>query len=722
MSSLMINDDKLYFNWDKKHKFSYYESTRIKFDQLFNILHNCSPTELALTRPDIVTSAGLNTIYKNFIHGLMGCSLDCFDARTSLVPTNTNKKWWWDDSLQEAKVRSLKLFNLWVSEGSIPNSQSFLNFRNAKNAFKNLVRSKKNKSKSSLSNTLFNYLKNSRGHKFWHLWRTAFKSHGDSRKFKFEGAKNESDVANLLAYAHQTNCSPNSESINIQFKNDYLAKKYSYRSAERFFPVTVSVEMVEKAIFKIKENSAPGHDNIYIEHLRFAHPSVISILKDLFNLFLFLGEVPSDFYKGLVTPIPKFKSHKVNVNAEDFRGITLNVICSKVFEHCLLPHLDCLLTSERQFGFKKGLSCNHIFNLIRNTINHFSSKGNTVNLGFIDVRKAFDKVNIWGMLLNLQKNRVNPMIIEILENWLLNGNARIKWDNYLSDTVPLAAGVRQGGILSPILFSSYINSVLLSLENSKRGCFIGGQCVNSFLYADDLILLTISVTDLQLLVNICNDNFKSLDLQINATKSSCLRIGNRFLGGCSPIRLNENELCWVNEAKYLGISLKAGRTFLCNWHAARRKFYGTLNSILSALGNNPPINVVISLFQSFCVPVLTYGLASFPLSNSELRSLAFVYNSIFHKIFKSNDTEVIEQCQYFCHVLPFWAYYDFIRFSFLAKCVRSGVSHNYYRLSHEDIQETDRLCTKYCISVLDSVPVLKFKFWKFVDGQGCYAN
>jgi len=647
----------------------------------------------------------------------MGCAMDSFEWKISTSATKLNKKWWFDADLREAKFNSIHFFKIWVSEGSIPNSQAFTNYTNAKNVFKKLVRSKKVKSKCSLSNNLFNSLKNSRGQKFWHIWRSVFKSKSTHPKFKFDGTNNDSDIANLLANAHQTNCSPNSETLNQKFKNEYLASKNSYRGAEHLFPVSISTEMVDKAIFQIKEKSTPGHDNIVIEHLRFAHPSVISILKDIFNICLFLGEVPSDFYKGVVTPIPKFKTHKVKVNSDDFRGITLNVICSKVFEHCLLVHLSCLKTSERQFGFKKGLSCHHIFNLLKNTISHFVSKGNTINLGLIDVKKAFDKVNIWGLLLHLQKSHVDPMIVDILENWLVNGSAQVKWNNHLSTPVLLSAGVRQGGILSPILFSSYINSVLLALENSNRGCFIRGQCLNSFLYADDLILLSISVSDLQHLINTCNHSFISLDLQINPSKSSCLRIGDRFQSKCFPVSLNDAVIHWVNEANYLGLTLKTGRSLLCNWHPARRKFYGTINAILSVLGSNPPIEVIISLFRSFCLPILTFGLAAFSLSKSELNSLSFVYNSVFYKIFKTNKIEIIEQCEFYCHVLPFWAYHDFIRLNFLAKCMSDGTFKNCCILSHSDIHEFDKLQCKYNLCVNDSTAVIKYKIWKFVESK-----
>ena len=236
----------------------------------------------------------------------------------------------------------------------------------------------------------------------------------------------------------------------------------------------------------------------------------------------------------------------------------------------------------------------------------------------------------------------------MLEHWFSISTAKVKWNNVLSESVPLAAGVRQGGVLSPLLFSAFIDIVLSELENFRHGCFINRECFNSLLYADDLLLLSTSVTDLQLLIDKCLSVFDLLDLQINSAKSVCLRIGNRFRASCGPILAKGNTINWVNEFKYLGVMIKCGVRFSCSWRDTRCNFYKSLNSFLSGLGSNPNINVALSLFRSLCIPILCYGTASIPLSVSELRSFSFAYDNIFCKLFKSRNFAIVCQCQYFC--------------------------------------------------------------------------
>ena len=73
-------------------------------------------------------------------------------------------------------------------------------------------------------------------------------------------------------------------------------------------------------------------------------------------------------------------------------------------------------------------------------------------------------------------------------------------------------GTRQGGILSSSLFAVFINDVLVKLQKSSLGCHIHNICFNAFMFADVLLLLSISVVELQKMINICKDEFDWLDI------------------------------------------------------------------------------------------------------------------------------------------------------------------------------------------------------------------
>lgn len=502
---------------------------------------------------------------------------------------------------------------------------------------------------------------------------------------------------------------------NEEQRTDYYANKSKYTESFPCFELSFSTEDVDLAVQKIPANCSPGLDNISIEHLRLAHPSVIIILKSIFNLCLRTGFLPKFFGSGVVTPIPKFKGIKSSVIADDFRGITLNVIPSKIFEHCLSLYLSGLPSSPRQFGFKKGFSCTHAISEVKNTVNFFNKRGCTVSIGLIDIRKAFDQASFWGILLLLQRKQIHPSVIELIEHWFLNSTAQVKWNDSISFPVVISAGVRQGGVLSPLLFSAYIDVVLDILEESNLGCFINRRCLNSFLYADDLILISPSVHDLQSLLSLASVSFFDLGLQINPSKSCCLRIGNRCMVTCQNINVNGISIPWVSEARYLGVVINRNKSFICNWSDSRGSYYRAVNSILGSLGKNPPIDVILKLIKSSCLPILTYGIPALSLSKCEIKSFSYAYNCVFSKLFKVFNVGIIEQCQMFCNFLPFYAYYDYLRFGFLSDKFNRGLLSPGSQMDDCDYSDFILLCLKYNLCSTFSKSHVKYLIWNFVE-------
>jgi Reverse transcriptase (RNA-dependent DNA polymerase) len=177
----------------------------------------------------------------------------------------------------------------------------------------------------------------------------------------------------------------------------------------------------------------------------------------------------------------------------------------------------------------------------------------------------------------------------------------------LSSSVKLAAGVRQGGILSLILFSFFVNDLLIILDKCKFRCFINPVCVNSFMYADDIIILAITVKDMQKIIDICIQFFDGIDLPINLDKCHFLRIGPTFKNVCAQICAGIVNFPWTNQVRYLGVYISSAIIFQCDYTEARHKFFRAFNAIYEKVGAINMSQVVISLVKSNCVPMLLYG-------------------------------------------------------------------------------------------------------------------
>ena len=67
------------------------------------------------------------------------------------------------------------------------------------------------------------------------------------------------------------------------------------------------------------------------------------------------------------------------------------------------------------------------------------------------------------------------------------------------------SGVRQGGVLSPMFFNISVNNLLVTLRSERLSCYIKHCYLGCIMYADDLLLLAASVTELQNMLNVCSD-------------------------------------------------------------------------------------------------------------------------------------------------------------------------------------------------------------------------
>ena len=126
--------------------------------------------------------------------------------------------------------------------------------------------------------------------------------------------------------------------------------------------------------------------------------------------------IPSAFGVGITIPIQKEDSTRGPQKIESFRGITLSPVMSKVFEHGIMHHYaKYLYTSDNQFGFKSKVGCSHAIYTLRNVIDQCVENDSTVNLCFLDMAKAFDKVCHHVLLLKLMKRRIPCAIIKLFE-------------------------------------------------------------------------------------------------------------------------------------------------------------------------------------------------------------------------------------------------------------------------------------------------------------------
>ena len=209
---------------------------------------------------------------------------------------------------------------------------------------------------------------------------------------------------------------------------------------------------------------------------------------------------------------------------------------------------------------------------------------------------------------------------------------RVKWGDAFSEEFEIPSGTKQGGIISPNLFSLYIDDVVKLLRKQGVGCHFIDTFVACIMFADDMALLAPSRDALQKLINICSEFCKKFCLSFNEKKSKVMVFGKNITDSLMPLTLNGAIIDFVYEWKYLGTTIKSGRSL---GFAARQdiaSFFRATNSIMNSLPGAHEHTLVI-LLTSNCLPILTYACSVKEYSASEMTSCNTAVNNALRRVF-----------------------------------------------------------------------------------------
>jgi len=613
--------------WDKADLGKYYECTYMHLLPVYNELLHINELEDIVNYFDVI-----NDMYRKKIAALISSDVIIPRANCNVF------KHWWNQSLDEYKMRSIEGHGVWVAAGKPREGEFYQRMVKVKYEYKEEIRKYREASEQGFSDNLSEALMGKDADSFWKTWNRKFKNKSLHANI-VEGCNDCSGIANVFKNSFSRSSEPNNVAIHREHKIEFW-EKFKMQYAHENELILFSVCDIEHSISKLKRGKSAGQDNVTAEHLIFAHPCLCAALKLLFNLMLKYGFVPDDFGKGILIPLLKGSGVDASL-VENYRGITISCMVSKIFEYAILAKFNHLFeTDSLQFGFRHGVGCSDALFTVKSVINHYTKNGCTVNVAALDISKAFDRISYYALFSKLLKRNFPSQLINIFISWYSKSYVKVKWKDKLSESFQVSAGVRQGGVLSPFLFAIYIEDIVSELKREKKGCIVNGVYLGCFLYADDILLLSQSVSCMQIMLNICTKQSKCLDLKFNVVKSVVMRIGNRFNIKCCDVILDGQILPYAEEIKYLGIFIKKGRFFDRSLTSMKIKFYRCFNAIYSK-SSYASEEVIISLFKSYCLPIVTYACEAVPPNRADIRSLNKLISIAFYKIFHTYDTDVI---------------------------------------------------------------------------------
>ena len=391
---------------------------------------------------------------------------------------------------------------------------------------------------------------------------------------------------------------------------------------------SITVSEVKAAVEMLK-NDKKEENGLNSNHIKYGTDRLFVIITLLFNSMLSHGIAPEELLLGTMTPLIKNSRGKKHCS-DNYRALTIGTGLSKLLDIIIRnKQTDSLKTSDLQFGFKEKSSTSMCTFAVLETIEYYKSKGSDVHVLLLDASKAFDRVNFIKLFEKMLKKGMCPLTVRLLLNMYTEQKLQVKWNGILSDKFEVTNGVRQGGVLSPLFYSIYIDDLLEKLKRNGIGCHIGNHFVGVFGYADDLILLSPSLTGLMDMIKICEDYALEHDILFNGKKSKYLIFGKDGKYKYNHIIKVNNEIVERCEAAdHLGHTLHTGNTLNALAEKGLNNLNGSFYSFMSRF-KDCSATTMNKLFHQYCSSM--YGSQLWLLNSNNVEKIFSRWRK-FHRI------------------------------------------------------------------------------------------
>ena len=414
----------------------------------------------------------------------------------------------------------------------------------------------------------------------------------------------------------------------------------------------IQVTDVINAVNKLKPGKSRGIDGLQGEHYKYASDRLYVLLTLCLNAMLIHGYMSHTFMKTVLLPIVKDKNEDLS-SVENYRPIALTTSSSKILELIYLDKLsDTMECNYNQFGFKSSHSTDMCIYVLKQIIGYYTECNSPLYVTYLDASKAFDRVNFHKLFNKLLDRGVPSVYVRLLLFWYTHQEFIVRWGNTYSNSFLVNNGVRQGGVLSPVLFNVYMDDLSSVLNSLNVGCYLNGTMLNHLMYADDVVIMAPSTRSMQILLSHCDKYADMHDIIFHTRKSKCMYFKPKVLHNVAPkLFLSSVALNFVDTHCYLGVTLCTNMSDDLSIEKQCKNLYARGNLLLRHFRNCSD-NVKKLLFTSYCTSF--YGSSLWHNFRSDTRQcLKTAYNRIFRLLFNVRGPISVSQCLINLNLNPF---------------------------------------------------------------------
>ena len=373
----------------------------------------------------------------------------------------------------------------------------------------------------------------------------------DTWRHDFEGLYNipddEHSNFDIEFYERIMSCIPNIKQFEL---NNTQANIENYNQ-----PFTI--EEINKICNQLKIGKAVGPDMIPNEVLK--NIGLRELMLSFLNYCFLNNVIPSTWRSATIAPIPKSASKDPCVPL-NYRGISLLSCIYKMYSSVLNLRLTlhCEENSyivDEQNGFRSQRSCQDHIYVLSTIIRNRKVTGHGTFCAFIDFKKAFDWVNRDLLLYKLSTlYNVHGRLFNTLSTIYSMSNSCLRLNGQLTESFNVSSGVRQGDVMSPTLFSMFLNDLATGIKELNCGIQINELVISILLYADDIVLIAPTEESLQKMLNFVSDWCRKWRMAVNTDKTKMIHFRKKSTPQTTyDFQLGSDSVEKVSCYKYLGV-------------------------------------------------------------------------------------------------------------------------------------------------------------------------
>lgn len=433
----------------------------------------------------------------------------------------------------------------------------------------------------------------------------------------------------------------------------------SYMGVQKEVDVSLAREFTMKellvAINSMNFNKAPGNDSLPVEVFCFIESAdMLDVILSCFNDALRTGVVDKCLKDVIITTL--FKKGDPLL-CDNYRTLSLINHIGKVLEKMIqfrlggyCERIKCL--PESQNGFRSDRSTVDAMFVSRLLASSAREKVNNLYKCFVDLTKAYDKVNrdiLWKVL---QRIGVPDKLIGLIKGLLIGSAAQIRIKGAIVADFSLDMGLKQGSVFSPLLFNIFFGAIIdawqarllgkgVPLIFNLKGNFMSvdalrvaagrqNKCISDLLFADDAEIVASSAEDLQFMLDVFVEVTAAFGQQVSVKKTKVMVVNKRVLSdeelalnAAMKFYVDNQELENVNVFTYVGgrENVFANIKDEVNIRLSRMSAAFALLNVRVFANSNIHLAVKLNIFDSVVIANGLYGCATWNIDKTLMAKL-----------------------------------------------------------------------------------------------------